>query len=100
MKLLSDAWEWISQSTTIKSALMAMGITIIRIAYDTKAQRWGRTALEAVLAGLLTVAAGSLLEWAGMPTEALLGIGGMIGWLGVNTLRNRLNHYLKLKVQP
>lgn len=74
---------------------MAMGVTILRVVYDGKAQKWTRTSLEATLAGLLTVASGSLLQWLGMPTEALLGVGGMIGWLGVNTLRNRLNGYLK-----
>ncbi|MCY1529785.1 phage holin, lambda family [compost metagenome] len=87
---------------------MALLITVLRVVYDRKERAWQRILLEALLCGLLTVAGTSLTAlaiayWA--PTfqapmaHIAVGVGGTIGFFGVEAVRRTAIRVLGIKLR-
>lgn len=85
-----DLWAmaaaWLSaHSPVIYGGLLAMATAIVRVIYAGGTFR--QWLLEGVLCGLLSLTLSSGLGLVGLPMSAASFMGGMVGFLGVETLR-------------
>lgn len=78
---LMDNWPAVS------GALLALSISFMRITYDGGSGR--RRLIESTMCGLITLAAASGTTLLGVPYEAAPFIGGVVGLLGVDIIRER-----------
>ncbi|MDM5133926.1 phage holin, lambda family [Aeromonas piscicola] len=78
---LMDNWPAVS------GALLALSISFMRITYDGGSGR--RRLIESTMCGLITLAAASGTTLLGVPYEASPFIGGMVGLLGMDFIRDR-----------
>lgn len=78
----------------IQGAIMAFIISMLRIIYDDEEKKWQRKLLESMLCAALTIVAGSFVGALGLSTEWILGIGGLIGFLGADYIRERARSYV------
>lgn len=78
--------DWLQQNyPIIYGAILAVVIAYVRLIYDgvDRKRKW----IEAILCGTLSLAASSGLDYLGLPSDLSPFIGGMIGFLGVDKLR-------------
>ena len=75
-------------SATTKGAAMAVLISILRVAYDGQETNRVRMALEAIICGSLSLCAASIIRAVGMSDDNAIAVGGAIGFLGVQTMRD------------
>lgn len=85
---LQMLYNLISESSTVQGAIMATTIATLRILYDAKNTKPFRIMLEALICGALALCISSLIEIFHLPSSAATTIGGAIGFIGVNTLRD------------
>ena len=78
---LMDNWPAVS------GAVLALSISFMRITYDGGSGR--RRLIESTMCGLITLAAASGTTLLGVPYEAAPFIGGVVGLLGVDIIRER-----------
>ncbi|HAU4895851.1 TPA: phage holin, lambda family [Aeromonas veronii] len=78
---LMDNWP------AVYGALLAMSISFLRITYDGGSGR--RRLIESVMGGLLTLAVSTGATELGVASSAAPFIGGMIGLLGVDIVRDK-----------
>lgn len=84
-------WSAISSlSAATKGAIMAFFIAYLRIMYDGKETRKVATLLEALLCGAISLCAASVIKWLNMPPDMAIAVGGAIGFLGVNAIRQKV----------
>lgn len=88
--LIQLIWLAISNSASIQGAIMAIVIAILRVLYDNQEPKPIRILLEALLCGALSLCATSIVEFLGLPLSASIAVGGSIGFIGVNSLRESL----------
>lgn len=69
-------------------ALMAMVIAVLRVVYDREETQVTRVLLEAFICGSLTLAFGSGANAIGLGEGWHLFIGGLVGFLGSQAIRN------------
>ena len=98
----SALWEsltaWLAAHwPTLYSVALAILTAWLRITYGGGRGR-ART-LEMLLCGAITLAASSGFIWLGIPAQAGGFVGGMIGLLGVDTLRDAAKNLLNKKTQ-
>ncbi|GAB5992545.1 phage holin, lambda family [Aeromonas enteropelogenes] len=98
----SALWEslaaWLAAHwPTLYSVALAILTAWLRITYGGGRGR-ART-LEMLLCGAITLAASSGFIWLGIPAQAGGFVGGMIGLLGVDTLRDAAKSLLNKKTQ-
>ncbi|KHN59935.1 phage holin, lambda family [Aeromonas hydrophila] len=98
----SAIWEslaaWVAAHwPTVYGVLLSILIAWLRITYGGGRGR-ART-LEMLLCGAITLAASSGFAWIGIPGQASGFVGGMIGLLGVDTLRDAAKRFLDKKSQ-
>lgn len=67
--------------------ILAMAIAVLRVLYDRKETRALRIGLEAVLCGLLTLAASKGISAMGLNHDWSVVAGGMIGLMGSEFIR-------------
>lgn len=79
------AWL-LENGSAIYGALLALAIAFLRITYH--GGRGQRRLIEALLCGLITLAVDTGVRLLGIPDDATPFIGGMVGLLGVDTLRS------------
>ena len=77
-----------------QSVMLAMFIAIVRIAYDKKVSSAKRIFLEAVLCGTLTYGINSGLTYFSWPDGVSIFVGAMVGFLGVDLLREFARKYV------
>ncbi|MDE1188215.1 MAG: phage holin, lambda family [Pantoea sp.] len=86
----AEFWEllrsWWAGDVPAGGVAMAIVITVLRVAYTGGG--WKKMLLEAPLCGLVTLSVYSSLNYFGLPTELAVGIGGSIGLIGVEQIRN------------
>ncbi len=87
---LMDNWP------TVYGAALAVLTAWLRITYGGGSGR--RRALESVLCGAITLAFISAFGWFGIPEEAAGFVGGMVGLIGVETIRKIAEHLLNAKL--
>ncbi|WP_421218232.1 phage holin, lambda family [Aeromonas enteropelogenes] len=98
----SALWEslaaWLAAHwPTLYAVALAILTAWLRITYGGGQGR-ART-LEMLLCGAITLAASSGFIWLGIPAQAGGFVGGMIGLLGVDTLRDAAKSLLNKKTQ-
>lgn len=92
----SDWWEWLSQHAPfLHAVLLSIAIAVVRVIYG--GGKWRQVLGEGVLCGLLTLAAISGMEWFGVPQSAANFVGGLIGFVGVKKIGERLDKFLDRK---
>lgn len=104
-----DAGKWLSGLVNAlanvpqaQAVALSFVIAFLRLAYQGR--RWERRLLEALLCSALTVAASSILAALGaafdwkIPAEAVVGVGGLLAFIGVDELRELATRYLKKRV--
>lgn len=75
-------------SPAVKGMLMAIVVAFLRLAYDEQETRWWRKLLEVSLCGALTLSASSVIRWLGLPEDLAIFVGGCIGGLGSQKIRD------------
>ena len=78
--------------------LMAIFISILRVIYDRSETSFGRIILESLICGSLTLAAGSAANALGYPDWNLF-IGGVIGFMGSQSIRALANRIIDKKIK-
>ncbi len=78
---LMDNWP------AVYGALLALTIAFLRITYNGGSGR--RRLIESILCGLITLAASTATQMLGMPQEATPFLGGVVGLLGIDIIRDR-----------
>jgi lambda family phage holin len=78
---LMDNWP------AIYGALLALAIAFLRITYA--GGRGRRRLIESLLCGLITLAAATGTQLLGIPQEATPFLGGVVGLIGIDILRDR-----------
>lgn len=71
----------------LSGVLMAVVVAMLRVIYDKQETHLARVALEGVICGALTLAAGSAISAMGLSDQWHMFIGGLIGFMGVETVR-------------
>jgi lambda family phage holin len=71
----------------IQGAVMAAVIALLRIVYDRKERKPIRILLEALICGALSLSATSMIDVFGWPPTVSVMIGGTIGFIGVEQMR-------------
>ena len=78
---LMDNWP------AVYGALLALAIAFLRITYA--GGRGRRRLIESLLCGLITLAAATGTNLLGIPQEATPFLGGVVGLLGIDIIRDR-----------
>ncbi|WP_323921031.1 phage holin, lambda family [Aeromonas caviae] len=78
---LMDNWP------AVYGALLALAIAFLRITYA--GGRGRRRLIESLLCGLITLAAATGAHLLGIPLEATPFLGGVVGLLGIDIIRDR-----------
>ena len=87
----AEGWSFVtSLSAATKGAIMAFFIAYLRIMYDGKETRKVATLLEALLCGAISLCAASVIKWLNLPPDMAIAVGGAIGFLGVNAIRQKV----------
>ena len=78
---------------------MAMVISVIRVIYDRKETNFFRILMESIICGALSVSAGSALDAMGYGQNWYLFCGGVIGFMGSQSIRALANKYISTKTK-
>ena len=78
---------WKNLEPNLVAPVFAFVVAVIRVVYDGKEKRWVRVCMEAVICGLLTLAAGAAIGAMGWSSDWQLAAGGVIGFLGSEFIR-------------
>ncbi|MGE6294212.1 phage holin, lambda family [Aeromonas media] len=78
---LMDNWP------TVYGALLALAIAFLRITYAGGSGR--RRLIESIMCGLITLAAATGTHLLGIPQAATPFLGGIVGLLGIDIIRDR-----------
>lgn len=85
-KIFAAISQWfVHHQVAINAVGLSMLISVARVVYGGGRAR--QVALESVLCGLVTVALIPLLELLGLPQSMASFIGGCVGFIGVDKLR-------------
>ncbi len=93
--LLAVIWSALTgTSPAVKGAAMAVVIAYLRVMYDGRETHRVRVLLEALLCGALSLCATSVIAWMALPEDLAIAVGGAVGFIGVNELRDRILRFL------
>jgi len=87
--------SWWRGDTPVGAVLLAVVMAGLRIAYSGGG--WKKMLLEGLLCGALTLTAASGLEYLSIPKTLSIGIGGGIGFIGVEQFRKLLLNILAIR---
>lgn len=82
----------------VGGALMAIVISALRVVYDREETSFIRITLESLICGALSVSAGSALDAMGYGQNWYLFCGGVIGFMGSQSIRVIANKFFASKV--
>lgn len=83
---------------SIKGAIMATMMGILRVVYDKEETAKIRMFLEGAMCGGMTLSISSLLDYCGAPESLSIAVGGFIGCIGVNKVRMIAVRWIDKKV--
>lgn len=72
-------------------------LSAVRVVYEKEETTFTRITLESLICGSLTIATGSILEAMGYGQQWYLGVGGIIGFMGTQSVRAFANKLLSKK---
>lgn len=84
------AW-WAANQASLHAVLLSVAIAVVRVIYGGGRAR--AMVLEGVLCGLATLSLIPLLEVLGLPQAMASFIGGMVGFLGVEKIREMAERF-------
>lgn len=79
---------------TLQGAIMAFVISLLRVIYDEQESKWTRKLLESLICAGLTLAAGGAVRAMGLDTAWVLFVGGLIGFMGADFVREKAKAYV------
>ena len=82
----------------VLSVLLAVVTACIRVIYDKQETSISRVFLESVLCGTLAVIAGTGINALGISQDWTMFVGGMIGFIGSQSIRTYADMLLKKKI--
>ena len=86
-ELIAVLLAWLSVAIShLYAPALSVTIAVLRVIYGGGTRR--QMALEGALCGLATLTLVPLLEWAGLPQSMATFIGGSVGFLGTEKLRD------------
>jgi lambda family phage holin len=94
-QLITYVKSFTSISPTSAGVLLAMFIAFVRALYDSKEPKLLRIFLESILCGALSLSAAYGIEAAGFDSRYSVFVGGVIGYLGANTVRGFIMRYIR-----
>jgi len=83
----------------LKAAVFAVSISFLRILYDDREPSHIRRLLEALLCGAITVACSHLVSALGASAHWSMFIGGMVGLLGADYIRDKARKFATEKIR-
>lgn len=89
---------WMSLPEPARAALLSMGIAVLRILYDGREPRIVRRVLESLLCGAITFGASSGLHALGAAAGWGVFVGGAVGLLGADKVRELARRYASRRV--
>lgn len=94
-----DLWHALSASIPepVRAAAMAFLVALLRVAYDNNEPRGRRRLLEAFLCGTLAYFIASGMEHFGVPASLSTFVGGAVGMLGADKVRELGRKYTAQK---
>lgn len=93
--LLAVIWSALTgMSPAVKGAAMAVVIAYLRVMYDGKETHRVRIMLESLLCGALSLCATSVIAWLQLPGDLAIAVGGSVGFIGVNAMRERILRFI------
>jgi len=95
--MLDKISSTISEAPWFGGFLMAAIISALRVVYEKEETTFIRITLESLICGFLTVAAGSIFDAMGFGQNWYLGAGGIIGFMGSQSVRALANTYFNKK---
>lgn len=90
---------WASMPEPVRAAVMSVGIAMLRIMYDGREPRIVRRILEALLCGAITFGASSGLQAIGAAPGWGVFVGGAVGLLGADKVRELGRRYANRRVE-
>lgn len=78
---------WLRDATVIHAGLMAFALSYMRAMYDEREKRYQRRLLEAMICACLATSSWGLIKLLEWPDVMAVAVGGFIGYLGVDKLR-------------
>lgn len=78
---------WLRDATVLHAGLMAFALSYMRAMYDEHEKRWQRRLLEAMICACLATSSWGLIKLLEWPDVMAVAVGGFIGYLGVDKLR-------------
>ena len=73
---------------------MAFVIAFLRVVYDGQESKWTHKLLESLICAGLTLTAGGAVRAMGLDTGWVLFIGGLIGFIGADFVREKAKAYV------
>jgi lambda family phage holin len=95
--LIFALWEALPEP--IKAALLAGCVAFLRVMYDDREPRLVRRVLEAALCGAIAFGVGSGMEAMGATPGIATFIGGAIGLLGADKVRELGKRYVRRRIE-
>jgi lambda family phage holin len=89
------AWEYLPEP--VRASIVAVFVALLRIFYDDKEPRAVRRGLEALLCGGITFAVGSGISVMGLGEGWAMFVGGAVGLLGADKVRELGKRFAKRK---
>lgn len=84
--------SWWRGDVPIGGVLMAIAMAVLRMKYSGESR--GKTVIEGLLCGALTLTAVSAMNFFHIPQSMTIAIGGFIGFVGVKRISNYMTLYL------
>lgn len=97
INILDVIKSWWRGDVPIGGVLMAIFVSIIRMQYS--GQPKGKTLMEGLLCGALTLTAVSAMGFFHVPKNMTISIGGFIGFVGVKKLSDSISKYLSARAE-
>jgi lambda family phage holin len=95
--VIQVVWDMLPEP--FKAAVLATLIAVLRVVYDGKEPRFLRRAMEACLCGAIAFGLATGLEAMEVPSGMATFIGGAIGLLGADKVREFAQRYVTAKVE-
>lgn len=90
---------WGALPEPVKAAILAAMVSLLRVMYDDREPRYIRRFLEAALCGAIAFGIGSGVEAMGANAGMAMFLGGFIGLLGADKVRELGQRYVRRKVE-
>ena len=86
--LIREAWHDFTSSKVWLGFALAVMMVMLRNLYDDNPKSLKVKIAEALICGGLTLAISTILDYLGLPNSASICVGGVIGFIGIDQIRD------------